>query len=411
MSSIKKRGTSTARKSTLKRTSTALTSELTKRGLPFKSSSKSVKITKENKTIKFYKDNFRQILSLVILENNDDTLKNNLNVFYNHVQTSYNKLIYLDEKLFDTINIFTHYPEMKTMPPKELVKFLKEKYSVNKNINIELNTSLIKDNDLEFFIKSQIDELNNAFNVLINKLEILGTQASIRSRTVYFPFQQYFNLLKNYISLRKKIKEYMFIINNVITEKEGGILPGPIKEVGNLFLGSIGFYIIQTIKSEYPEIYKLSRENDNKNNSASLRIIVLVLKKLFSFVSNNIKINLDAYINELNEIKNNENYIFTYIEYFKKLNQHSNILLKLDSDWENSLLKIMALTLPNNIYIGNINQTDTKKSLKSTNTVVIDNGVNYHHNSSLNRFFPMCSGGNYVDFAIAEQPLKYSNAR
>ena len=73
----------------------------------------------------------------------------------------------------------------------------------------------------------------------------------------------------------------MFVINNVITEKEGGIFTSPIKEVGNLFLGSIGFYIIQIIKSEYPEIYKLSRENDNKNNSASIRIITLVLKKLF----------------------------------------------------------------------------------------------------------------------------------
>ena len=83
MSTIQKIGRPTARKSTLKRTTTALTSELTKRGMPFKSSSKSVKITKENKTIKFYKDNFRQLLSLVILENNDNTLKNNLKEFYN----------------------------------------------------------------------------------------------------------------------------------------------------------------------------------------------------------------------------------------------------------------------------------------------------------------------------------------
>lgn len=391
---------STARKSTLKRTSTALTEALKTRGImPFKSSSKSVKITKENKTIKFYKDNFRQILSLVILENNDNTLKNNLKEFYNDVQSSYNKLINFesDENLFDTNYILNRYPEMKKMVPIDLVEFLKKNYSINNKIVIRLNTNLIKDNDIEYFINSQINELNISFENLIYKLESLAPK---RGRTMFFPFQQegqYFNLLKNYISLRKKIKEYMFIINNVVTEKEGGILPAPIKEVGNLFLGSIGFYIIQTIKSEYLKIYEQSRENDNTNNSASVRIIVLVLKKLFSFVSNNIKINLGSYQSELNEIRRNKSYIFTYIEYFKKLNLHSNILLKLDSDWENSLLKIMALTLPNNIYIGNINQTDTKMSLKSTNTVVIDNGVNYHHNSSVKNFSPMCSGGNYVD--------------
>ena len=173
-----KLSTSTARKSTLKRTSSVLTTELTKRGIPFKESKiKSLKTSKENKTIKFYKDNFRQILSLVILENNDNTLKNNLKEFYNHVQTSYNKLVDFgsDEDLFDTNYILARYPSLKTLKSNDLVNFLKSSYSVNNKIFIKLNTSLIKDNDLEFFINSQIDELNDAFSIMINKLETLAT--------------------------------------------------------------------------------------------------------------------------------------------------------------------------------------------------------------------------------------------
>ena len=87
----------------------------------------------------------------------------------------------------------------------------------------------------------------------------------------------------------------------------------------------------------------------------------------------------------------------TYVEYYKQINEHSNILLKLDSDWENKSIENYGTYVTNNIYVGNINQTRTTLPLKNSNTVVIDNGVNYHNNSSVNRFSPMCSGGNYVD--------------
>ena len=86
---IPKSLTSTAKKSTLKRTSTALGELMTQKGLQL-TKSRTYKtgqvITKENKTINFYKDNFRQILSLVILENTDETLKNNLKTFYEDVE-------------------------------------------------------------------------------------------------------------------------------------------------------------------------------------------------------------------------------------------------------------------------------------------------------------------------------------
>ena len=396
-----KLSTSIAKKRTLKRTSSVLTSELSKRGIPFKlPRNKTLKESKENKTIKFYKDNFRQILSIVILENTDETLKNNLKVFYEDVEKNYNKLINFgsDENLFDTQNILNRYSDMKKMTSKELIDFLKDSYKVNTmgNTIISLNTKLIKENDIEFFIKSQIDELNNAYTNMINVLEKLGQV----SRRPIKPFQNegiYFDFLKKYISLRKKIKEYFFIINNVITEKEGGILTQPIKEVSNMFLGSIGFYIIKTIQSEYREIYDISKKDDDFRDEPSIRIISLILKKLYGFVSNNIKINLDSYGDDLNEIRQNNKNFLKNVQYYKNLNHNSKILLNLDSDWENSLLKIMAMTLPKNIYIGNINQTNKSIPLKPNNTYVIDNGVNYHNNDSVKKFRPLCSGGNYVD--------------
>jgi len=404
---IPKSLTSTAKKKkyTLKRTSTALGELMTQKGLQMTKSriyKTGQVVSKENKTIQFYKDNFRQILSLVILENTDETLKNNLKAFYEETKRNYNELIDFgsDENLFDTKYIINRYPEMKKMAPIELVSFLKYSYKVNNTDNIiSLNTKLIEDNDIEFFLESQIDDLNDAYKNMINVLETLG-QGKV-SRKPIKPFQNegmYFDFLKKYISLRKKIKEYFFIINNVITEKEGGILTHPIKEAGNMFLGSIGFYIIQTIKSEYPDIYKLSqKEDDLFKDKPSKRIISLILKKLYGFVSNNIKLNLNSYVDDLNEVRQNNKNFLKNIQYYKNLNHNSKILLNLDSDWENSLLKIIAMTLPKNIYIGDINQTNKSIPLNPNDTYVIDNGVNYHNNDSVKKFKPLCSGGNYVD--------------
>ena len=395
-------------KNKFKRTSTPLGVDLTQKGIPY--TSKIIKPgqvwSNEKKTIQFYKDNFRQILSLFILENTDETLKNNLKAFYEDTQKFYNKLIDFgrDEKLFDTNYILIHYPEMKGMSSIELVSFLKDRYKVNNTDNIlSLNTILIKDNDIEFFLESQIEELKTAYKNMINTFETLGQGQGQVYRKPIKPFMNegiYFNKLKKYISLRKKIKEYFFIINNVITEKEGGILTQPIKEVGNLFLGSIGFYIIKTIKSEYPDIYELSQKKDDPfNDKPSIRIISLILKKLYGFVSNNIKINLDSYGDDLNEIRQKNTIFLETIRDYKGLNNTntSKVLLNLDSDWENSLLKIIAMTLPKNIYIGDINQTNKLIPLKPNDTYVIDNGVNYRNNDSVKNFKPLCSGGNYVD--------------
>ena len=110
-----------------------------------------------------------------------------------------------------------------------------------------------------------------------------------------------------------------------------------------------------------------------------------------------IKINLNSYVDDLNEVRQNNKNFLKNSQYYKNLNHNSKILLNLDSDWENSLLKIIAMTLPKNIYIGNIHQTNKSIPLKPNDTYVIDNGVNYHNNDSVKKFKPLCSGGNYVD--------------